>query len=70
MVPMIPHNIKIKLAPLKNFFLRPDDAKSLPCWLSQLNWSKEVFLAWNVQNNHLINLGLTSGQGVLDKGLF
>ena len=36
MIPDFPHIIKIRLAPLKFFLLRPDFAKSLPCWLSQL----------------------------------
>ena len=35
MTPDFPHNIRIRLAQLKFFLLRPDVAKSLPCWLSQ-----------------------------------
>ena len=36
MTPNFPHNIKIRLAKLKSlFFLRPDVAKCLPCWLPQ-----------------------------------
>ena len=39
MIPDFPHTIRIILAPSKKIVLRPDDVKSLPCWLSQLNWS-------------------------------
>ena len=36
MVPVFPHNIRIRLAQLNFFFwLCPDVAKSLSCWLSQ-----------------------------------
>ena len=40
MIPDFPHNIRIRLAWLKFFLLRPDFAKSLPCWLSQFSFSK------------------------------
>ena len=35
MIPDFPHNIRIRLAQLNFFVFPPDDAKSLPCWLSQ-----------------------------------
>ena len=37
MIPDFPHNIRIRLDHLKFFLLRPDIAKSLPCWLSQFS---------------------------------
>ena len=40
MIPDFPHNIRIRLAWLNFFLLRPDLAKSLPCWLSQFSFSK------------------------------
>ena len=41
MIPDFPHSMKIRLTPLKTFLLRPDVAKSLLCWLSQLNTTKK-----------------------------
>ena len=38
MIPDFPHNIRIRLAQLN--LLRPDIAKSLPCWLSQFRKAK------------------------------
>ena len=35
MIPDFPYNIRIRLARLESFLLRPDVAKSLPYWLSQ-----------------------------------
>ena len=40
MIPDFPHNIRIRSAQLNFFLLRPDVAKSLPCWLSQFSFSK------------------------------
>ena len=40
MIPDFPHNIRIRLARLKFFLLRPDITKSLPCWLSQFRKAK------------------------------
>ena len=40
MIPDFPHNIRIRLAQLKFFLLRPDVAKSLPCWLSHFRKAK------------------------------
>ena len=40
MIPDFPHNIRIRLAQLKFFLLRPDVALSLPCWLSQFRKAK------------------------------
>ena len=39
MIPDFPYNIRLRLARLKFFLLHPDIAKSLPCWLSQFNFS-------------------------------
>ena len=41
MIPDFPHIIKIRLAPLKKKLLRPDFAKSLPCWLGQFCWDSQ-----------------------------
>ena len=35
MIPEFPHDIRIRLTRLEFFLLRPDVAKSLPCWLSE-----------------------------------
>ena len=40
MIPDIPDNIRIRLAWLKKKMLRPDVARSLPCWLSQFRKDK------------------------------
>ena len=40
MIPDFPHSIRIRLAQLNFFLLRPDVAKFLPCWLSQFSFSK------------------------------
>ena len=40
MIPDFPHNIRIRLAWLKDFLLCPDIAMSLPFWLSQFRKAK------------------------------
>ena len=40
MIPDFSHNVRIRLAQLEKKMLHPDDAKALPCWLSQFSFSK------------------------------
>ena len=55
MIPDFPHNIgKNKIGPIESFLLHPDDALSLPCWLSQFSLYYEESLVSSNLNSNLL----------------